>query len=79
MPDTIAPHIGWIKEWWHVVTGIVLAVVWAVVRLLRTVFITHTQMKDYSNDNKIAHARIETKLESKFDRIISILLEKRDG
>ena len=74
--DNIVPHLSWIKDWWHVIVGVVLAVVWAMIRLLKTVFITNEQLRRYHEENALAHRRIEEKIERKFDRIIGILLGK---
>jgi len=74
--DNIVPHIVWIREWWHVVAGVTLAILWAIIRLLKTVFITHEQLRRYHEENALAHRRLETKIDTNFNRIIGILLGK---
>ena len=74
--DNIVPHITWIREWWHVVAGSALAVMWAVVRLLKTVFVTSEQLRIYHEESEAAHRRLEDKIDRNFNRIIEILLGK---
>lgn len=71
MPDSFVSHLTWIREWWAVIAGASLALYWAGIRVLKTVFITQGQFVSYQQFNSESLSKIEKKV----DKIIDHLLD----
>lgn len=47
MHDTFVTHVHWLKDWWHVITGVLLVMSAFIIRLKRQIFAsypTHSEM-----------------------------------
>jgi hypothetical protein len=80
--DSIMPHFAWVKEYWHIVTGVVLATWWLAVRIKRNLFKEYAtidmmyqcknaildEIKSTARENKDTHEELKNLLIAHIDK-----------
>lgn len=73
--------LDWLRDWWHVFTGVILAIWWAAVRFKRNMFhdyVTIYQMNECKKDICKKIETLEAKNDAQHNQLMTALIRHID-